>query len=205
MKVILGGHWDKAPAGWTALNEREQDITHPLRWPDNSVDTIFTEHVVEHIHFLPAIGFMKEAFRVLKPGGVFRCVAPMTHVFTKLDYNPEWIARYAFEQMRPYYPNEIAALDKLGLNLQTDLKPFLVDFLVRKHGHQFCWSGLLMAKVLQKIGFSATHVASPGISEFDQDSCLERTVRGTNAENFARDFGADTVFDPESGVVEAKK
>jgi len=205
MKVILGGHWDKAPEGWTALTEKQQDITQRLNFQDGSVDAIFTEHVIEHIPFIPAIGFMREAFRVLRPGGILRTVAPMTHVFSNPDWHPEWLARYTFEQMRPYYEGEIAELRKMGLSLDTDMRPFLVDFLVRKHGHQFCWSGGLMASVLKGIGFSNIHVSRPGLSVYDASTCLERKIRGTNAERFAKDFGDEAYFDPESGVVEAVK
>ncbi len=205
MKLILGGHWTAAPAGWTAMTEKEQDITHRLRFGDGTVDAIFTEHVVEHIPFYAAIAFMRESLRVLKKGGVFRCVAPMTHVFTDPHAPPAYMERYAREQMPPYYKNEISELAKLGLSLEADLEPWLIDFLVRKHGHQFCWSGILMARVLRQIGFSATHVASPGVSAFDQSTCIERRIRGTHAENLERDFGKDIIFDPESGVVEAVK
>ena len=60
MKLILGGHWAQAPKNWTILTEAEQDITKPLNFPDNSVDAIFTEHVIEHISMERGIFFIKE-------------------------------------------------------------------------------------------------------------------------------------------------
>lgn len=206
MKLILGGHWNKGPEGWTALTERDQDITRRLRWESNSVDAIFSEHVVEHINFFQGLGFMREALRVLKPGGIFRVVAPMVDIFTNpFKWPPEILKRYTQEQMAPYYKAEIDALQGLGLTLATDIRPWLVDFLVKKHGHQFCWTSELMRDVLLKLGFSQAEVSSPGKSFFDQTTCLERTIRGIHAENAEREFGADFKFDPESGVVEAKK
>lgn len=206
MKLIMGGHWTRPPAGWTALTEKQQDITKKLNFKDDTVDVIFTEHVIEHIAMISAIGFMREALRVLKPGGIFRCAAPMTHAFADITGQPgEWVNRYTREQMVPYYKSEISELAKLGLSLETDPQPFVIDFLVRKHGHQFCWSGHLMAKVLAKLGFSEALVVAPGDSNYDESTCLERTVRGTNADVFARDFGRDARFDLETGVVEARK
>lgn len=206
MKLILGGHWCQAPEGWTEFKEQGQDITQRLRFVDDSVDAIFTEHVVEHINFFQAIGFMRESLRILKPGGIFRCVAPMTDIFTNpFKWPPEILKRYTQEQMAPYYVAEIDALNSLGLTLATDIRPWLVDFLVRKHGHQFCWTSELMRDVLLKLGFSSAEVASPGKSFFDDSTCLERTIRGIHAENSRGEFGPDFTFDPESGVVEARK
>lgn len=208
MKLILGGHWRPAPEGWTEVKESGQDITRHLKWADGSVDAIFTEHVIEHVSFSGALHFMREAFRVLRPGGIFRCVAPMVDVFTNpFKWTPELLRRYATEQMGPYYQTEVAELAKLGLDISTDIRPWLVDFLVRKHGHQFCWSSELMQDALLRIGFSAAEVVSPGKSFLDSSrgTCLERRIRGTNGEIAERDFGLDLVFDPESGVVEAMR
>jgi SAM-dependent methyltransferase len=203
MRLILGGHWEKAPAGWTALNERDQDITQRLKFQDSSVDVIFTEHVVEHIPFVLAIGFFKESLRVLKPGGILRTVAPMVDALAKFEYG-EFGRRYANESLVQYFPSEVAALGKIGLTIQADPHPFLVDSLVRKHGHQFCWSTRLMVEVLKKVGFSDARPASPGVSAFDAGSCQERTIRGTHGDNLIKEFGPVT-YDPESGVVEAIK
>lgn len=206
MKLILGGHWNKGPEGWTALTERDQDITRRLKWADNSVEAIFTEHVIEHINFFQAIGFFREAKRVLKPGGILRIVAPMVDVFTNpFKWTLDLLKRYSWEQMAPYYKAEIDVLSGLGLSLVTDIRPWLVDFLVRKHGHQFCWSTDLLHEVLLRLGFEAAEVASPGKSFFDETTCIERTIRGIHAENAIKEFGPDFKFDPESGVVEARK
>jgi SAM-dependent methyltransferase len=205
MKAILGGHWQPAPAGWTEFTERQIDITKRLPWNNDSMDAIFTEHVIEHVSFQSAIYFMRESFRTLRQGGVFRVVAPMVEVFTNLNARPDFMAKYAKEQMSPYYKTEISELSALSLDMEESLLPFIVDFMVRKHGHQFCWSGHLMRAVLLKIGFSDAAVSSPGRSAFDKETCLERRIRGTHADNLERDFGPGIIFDPESGVVEARK
>jgi len=71
MKIIFGGHWDNPPKGWTSIPESEQDLTSFLKHETESVDTIFTEHVAEHLSFLDCIWFMEESYRCLKKGGIF--------------------------------------------------------------------------------------------------------------------------------------
>lgn len=53
------------------------DITDPIPLPDNSVDSIQSEDVFEHICFNPKlIAVMDEIYRVLRPGGLFRLSLP---------------------------------------------------------------------------------------------------------------------------------
>ena len=42
--------------------------------PDNSVDELFSRHVLEHIENLELL--IKEIYRVLKPGGIHRVIVP---------------------------------------------------------------------------------------------------------------------------------
>lgn len=202
MKIIMGGHWAEAPEGWTALTERDQDITKPLNYADGTVDVIFTEHVIEHVDLAGGVAFMREAFRVLKPGGVFRVVAPMIDTLIKFQTN-EFGRRYANETLLGYYLEEHSVLENLGLGgLEYDAHPFIMDSLFKKHGHQFIWTEKLMCAVLAKVGFRDVRIAEPGVSFFNGSSAIERTMRGSYS--IEPDFGP-TVYDPESGVVEAKK
>jgi len=54
-----------------------------LPYPDNSVDEVFSSHLLEHISHLQTASVLSEWRRVLKPGGVFNLVVP----------NLEWCMR----------------------------------------------------------------------------------------------------------------
>jgi predicted SAM-dependent methyltransferase len=62
--------------GWENLQQYQCDITKPLPFGSDSVDFLFLEHVLEHVTPLEGFRFLKEARRVLKPGGVIRVVVP---------------------------------------------------------------------------------------------------------------------------------
>lgn len=205
MRIIYGGHWTETPLGWTSILEEQQDLTKPLHWSDGCIDAIFTEHVAEHLEMLSCISFFKEAHRVLKPGGILRTVAPfidqMVRFAKQQQDEIELHRNYAATSLAPYYMNEALALMDMEIKFSDNALPFFFDSLLKKHNHRFVWSSSLMAEVLTKIGFSDVRICLPGESELDQDTCLERVMRGINREKF-RNIG---YFDPESLAVEARK
>jgi len=52
------------------------DITRPLPFPDNTVDSIFCEEAIEHISKSAGEDMLRECFRILKPAGVVRVSTP---------------------------------------------------------------------------------------------------------------------------------
>lgn len=52
------------------------DLEEPWPWPDASFDSIRAIDAVEHLH--SHIHTMNEAWRVLKPGGIFEIIVPST-------------------------------------------------------------------------------------------------------------------------------
>jgi glycosyltransferase involved in cell wall biosynthesis len=69
--------------GWIGLsltqeNDRHirHDITQPLPFSDNSVDSFQAEDVFEHIHYDRLVPVVNEIHRILKPGGLFRLSVP---------------------------------------------------------------------------------------------------------------------------------
>lgn len=84
MKVDLGcGNFKKEGfIGVDVSKENTQaDIAHDLSiypWPfeDNSVDEFFSSHNFEHVPQMERGKYMDEAYRCLKPGGIFEVVTP---------------------------------------------------------------------------------------------------------------------------------
>jgi predicted SAM-dependent methyltransferase len=57
------------------------DLRMGLPFPDQSIDFIYAEHVLEHFGYYDVILIVRECYRVLKDGGVFSSVFPDTRIW----------------------------------------------------------------------------------------------------------------------------
>jgi SAM-dependent methyltransferase len=57
-------------------NVKYGDIVTGLPLPDNSLDGIYCSHVLEHLSLEDCRTALRNTYRLLKPGGIFRCVLP---------------------------------------------------------------------------------------------------------------------------------
>ena len=53
-----------------------RDLSGGLPFPDRSVDNLYCSHFLEHLSRPNALHLLKEARRILKPGGIFRICVP---------------------------------------------------------------------------------------------------------------------------------
>ncbi|MCV3272655.1 class I SAM-dependent methyltransferase [Roseobacter sinensis] len=138
------------------------DITEPLPYPDDSLDAIYAEEVLEHVPNPAGRAFLSEAKRVLRPGGVLRLTTPDALGICKVfaggvpdvdveHWEPFWL--------NPYWSREY------WLNGQFYL-----------YGHQHLWTFEELSDALGQSGFKKVERVEPmqTNSEMPQLANLER-------------------------------
>lgn len=60
------------------------DLSQGLPFPDAGFDVVYHSHVLEHFPRLQGLGFLRECWRVLKPGGILRCAVPDLEAMARL-------------------------------------------------------------------------------------------------------------------------
>ena len=93
---VGGDWWNKCGDGWlnadavfTRLPDRfvcedwrtgryimRQDAGHGWPFEDASFDAVYSEHMFEHMLPMDGAAFLRESYRILKPGGVLRVTTP---------------------------------------------------------------------------------------------------------------------------------
>jgi predicted SAM-dependent methyltransferase len=109
--------------------------------PNESMNAVYSEHFMEHIPRLGGLNLMKEAYRILRPGGYVRIAMPC------LD---ELISNYGgTPSLGPDTKNEFA--DLYGDLIQT--KGEWLNVAMRAWGHMYIYNYEDIAIVLEQAGF----------------------------------------------------
>lgn len=120
-----------------------QVLGEPLSLPDACASMVFSEHVLEHIDFPgPARVFLREACRILRPGGHFRVIVPDAGRAMTLYANGDTEALRA-----------ISSYGRLPIEM--------VNRLFRENGfHRWAWDYALMERELKDAGFTKVRQAT---------------------------------------------
>lgn len=86
LKLDLGGGYRRGTNGWITVDvSYECDLYWDLRFgipfADDSVDAVYSSHLFEHLPYSDGQQLLREAVRVLKPGGSFSIVVPNAQLY----------------------------------------------------------------------------------------------------------------------------
>jgi predicted SAM-dependent methyltransferase len=121
------------------------DLTERFPLDDNTFDYVFSEHVIEHIQYAQGVGMLREAFRVLRPGGKIRVVTP-DFVFLKALYDPE---KSALQKAYIAWASE----QWLGGSAPPYAEMHVINNYFRNWGHQFIYDQPSLTGALETAGF----------------------------------------------------
>lgn len=205
LKVVFGGHWSSR-SDWMVLNETDQDITQRLKFDDDTVDVIFTEHVLEHLDLCDAVRFLTECHRILRPGGFVRIVCPILEKMLCSNLDDRDGRTYTATSLHTSFQREAALLTELGLGgLDASPRLFLLNSLFRLHGHKFIWSSELLRATLSALGYGYAIEWEIGQGT-KPEYCIERRCRGLYVgDDWKVDAAMGRIFDAESLAIEGIK
>lgn len=122
------------------------DATQRFPLPSDSFDTVFSEHMIEHVPHAGGAAMLSEVFRVLRPGGRVRITTPDFAFLVRLyaaSAEPSSLQRaYIDWACATFVPNAPQA-DAL----------FVVNNYVRDWGHQFIYDERCLRAALISAGF----------------------------------------------------
>ncbi len=171
---IGGGDWHRKE--WENLDiiynyKLENELLNPFK--SDSIDLIYSSHCIEHIKFESVSLLLKDAYRVLKKGGVFRIVVPdVDKLYNLYDFNKNSNNfKFYSTGSRANYSLKDSILELFGFNL--DSKKFLDNSM-----HLSFYNASSLKLLLIASGFNLFRVCSVGQSEIEEFK--ETTAKNTN-------------------------
>lgn len=127
------------------------DIGQPFPLPAASVQYIFSEHVVEHVPPEVVARFLREAYRVLAPGGVIRTLTPDPEALAR-----EYLARSDLAQ------TIVQRSASVGYRSQYPID--LLNVVFYENGHCHLWDAESLSALLREAGFQQIEQMRYGVS-----------------------------------------
>ncbi|MDA7755390.1 class I SAM-dependent methyltransferase [Pseudomonadales bacterium] len=154
---------------WNKKNKiKYADVTKSIPLPSNSVEAIYTSHMLEHLSRKGAKNFLCEAKRILKVDGVLRVSIPDLKIY--LD---------------KYLTDEDA--DEFMTGILTEAPPIdtfkqkVVLFLNGYRHHQWMYDGKSLSILFKEAGLRNIKICAEGQTTIKNPSGLDLYERGKNS------------------------
>tara|TARA_B100000989_G_C19532806_1_gene471085 strand:+ start:1402 stop:2103 length:702 start_codon:yes stop_codon:yes gene_type:complete len=118
------------------------NIAKKLPINDNSISTIFSSHVIEHLHKKEIIFFLNESYRILAKGGINIILTPSLSKISKILYseNDEENKKILLTRLKKWSKEEFNACE-------------YVNGVFRNYGHRFILDYDFVKYQATKIGY----------------------------------------------------
>lgn len=125
------------------------DAVNHIPEAENSVEVLYTCHMLEHLDRNEAEKFLKEVRRVLVPNGILRIVLPDLRFYLE-NYLKDTDADAFVESLYMSLPRTSGLVEKLKF------------LLVGERHHLWMYDGQSLCRLLERAGFQCPKVLEPG-------------------------------------------
>lgn len=138
---------------------------------DNMFDYIYSEHTFEHLDFKGQLNYLRESYRILKPGGKIRIATP------NFDFLMQLRSKDLCESQKKYINwNVDSYLKNIKLELNDLMDPgvYVINNYFRDWGHLLIHNELSISQLINKFGFYKIYYEKVGNSKYSELNNLER-------------------------------
>jgi predicted SAM-dependent methyltransferase len=150
------------------------DVCQPLPFADGSFDWAYSEHLIEHIPLLDAIGWLTEVRRILVPGGLLRLTTPD-------------LRRYAESYLASdggFFATYRDRIRQRGAPAMPDRPAFMLNHIFRFWDHQWIYDADELRYALGRAGFRSSEMrihafhegARPEVAALDDERRNDETI-----------------------------
>ena len=145
LKLEFGSGSKKGTQGWTTIDivsgaDIEWNLLNPIPLHDDSVDVIYSSHLLEHLSYKEMINVLNDWFRILKPHGKLMICVPDASHYLKAYHSPDTIQEFIPDFYQPGF-NYHSPIDYINY----------IAYMDGEHKHLFDQENL--HAILQSIGF----------------------------------------------------
>lgn len=117
------------------------DISKKLPFTSDSVDLIYSNHVIEHIYNRQFKYHLRETYRILKKGGIFIIATPSLSQIINALYNDDKTRRIILDT------------HKVLMREELDVATFLNRMIHLNYGHKFLYDFESLSRLAKIVGF----------------------------------------------------
>lgn len=151
------------------------DIVKGLPIDDNTCDAIYCAHVLEHLSLEDFRKAIKNTYRLLKKGGVFRCVVPYLEE-AAIDYLNNLQGGNHSASIRFVGKKTLLGLEKR----KRGIKGLIIAYLGNS-GHRWMWDQYSLSQELKTSGFINLRNCYYNDSNYDLFKLVEDPLNYDNA------------------------
>lgn len=158
------------------------DVTNEFPFESDSIDYIYSKHLIEHLTFVGFANYLYESFRCLKKGGIHRICFPSLDQIKNMIMHPN--------DYETYFKNELMNFNKIE-SLEFNFSEyipycFVINNLYTKWNHKNIYDVETIKLLAKKIGYEDAYDVNLNESNVEIFKNIERIQNEHHFEMFAK-------------------